>query len=241
MYLPAIVGYVPSEMVKAVSALIDFIYLVRRNVIDETAVAQIQNTLDRFYHHREIFREVGICPDGFSLPRQHSLRHYIFSITQFGAPNGLCSSITESKHIKEVKKTYRRSSRNKPLGQMLITTQRINKITAARVDFNARGMLNGPSPAIDIFSGLPSGHANHDQHSDEHSLEHNTDLAALDDRERHDSRPKDNPKANAEITLAKTYGACVFFHIFAPVLSFCLHSAKPTTQYLSTCTEDRPT
>ena len=107
--------------------------------------------------------EVGICPDGFSLPRQHSLQHYIFSITQFGAPNGLCSSITESKHIKEVKKTYHHSSRNKPLGQMLITTQCINKITAARVDFNARGMLNGPSPAIDIFSGLPSGHANHDQ------------------------------------------------------------------------------
>ena len=211
-------------------------------------MAQIQNTLDQFYHHREIFREVGICPDGFSLPRQHSLQHYIFSITQFGAPNGLCSLITKSKHIKEVKKTYRHSSRNKPLGQMLITNQRINKITAARVDFNVRGMLNGPSPAINIFSGLPSGHANHDQHSDEHSLEHNTDLAALDDCERHDSRPKDNPKANAEITLAKTYGVCVFSYLcscsqFLPAqcetyhtIPFNLHGRSTNLSCLYLCT-----
>jgi hypothetical protein len=90
-------------MVKAVAALIDFCYLMRRNVIDQTALVQIQNTLDSFHHHREIFREVGIHPDGFSLPWQHSLAHYVFSITQFGAPNGLCSSITKSKHIKAVK------------------------------------------------------------------------------------------------------------------------------------------
>ena len=67
------------------------------------ALAQIQSTLDCFHQHREIFRELGIRPDGFSLPRQHSLVHYVFAITQFGAPNGLCSSITESKHIKAVK------------------------------------------------------------------------------------------------------------------------------------------
>lgn len=30
--------------------------------------------------------------------------YYAYVITQFGAPNGLCSSITESKHIKAVKK-----------------------------------------------------------------------------------------------------------------------------------------
>jgi hypothetical protein len=87
-------------MVKAVAALIDFCYLVQCNVIDQTALLQIQNTLDSFHHHWEIFREVGICPDGFSLPQQHSLAHYNFSITQFGAPNGLCSLITKSKHIK---------------------------------------------------------------------------------------------------------------------------------------------
>jgi hypothetical protein len=79
----------------------------------------------------------------FSLPRQHSLCHYILLIRQFGAPNGLCSSITESKHIKAVKEPWRRSSRFRALGQMLLTNQRLDKLAAARADFEARGMLTG--------------------------------------------------------------------------------------------------
>ncbi|KAN0129867.1 hypothetical protein V8E53_012339 [Lactarius tabidus] len=59
VYVPAIVGYIPSEMVKAVLTLIDLCYLVRHNVINETAVAQIQSMLDQFYHHQEILRDVG--------------------------------------------------------------------------------------------------------------------------------------------------------------------------------------
>ena len=90
-------------MVKAVAALIDFCYLVRRNVIDKMALVKIQSMLDRFHLYQEVFHEVRICLDGFSLPWQHSLMHYVFSITQFGAPNGLCSSITELKHIKAIK------------------------------------------------------------------------------------------------------------------------------------------
>ncbi|KAF9530756.1 hypothetical protein CPB83DRAFT_920826 [Crepidotus variabilis] len=138
VYLPAIAGHVPKEMVQAVAALIDFCYLVRRDVIDEDALDKINETLSRFHHLREIFRDLDIRPDGFSLPRQHSLIHYPFLITQFGAPNGLCSSITESKHIKAVKRPYRRSSRNKALGQMLVTNQRLDKLAAARTYFNSR-------------------------------------------------------------------------------------------------------
>ncbi|KAI0309213.1 hypothetical protein OF83DRAFT_1019582, partial [Amylostereum chailletii] len=59
----------------------------------------------------------------------------------FGAPNGLCSSITESKHIKAVKDPYRRTNHNKPLGQMLLINQRLDKLTADRSDFTARNML----------------------------------------------------------------------------------------------------
>ena len=110
-------------MLQAVAALIEFCYLVHRNVIDEFTLAKIENTLGQFHEHCEIFRDLGVTPDGFSLPCQHSITHYPFLITQFGAPNGLCSSITESKHIKAVKRPYRQSICNKPLGQMLITNQ----------------------------------------------------------------------------------------------------------------------
>jgi hypothetical protein len=119
----------------------EFCYLVRRSQIDEDTLAAIQHAVERFHQERQIFIEVGIRED-FSLPRQHSLIHYRDLILSFGAPNGLCSSITESKHIKAVKEPWRRSSRNQPLGQMLLTNQRLDKLAASRVNFQARGMLD---------------------------------------------------------------------------------------------------
>lgn len=86
---------------------------------------------------------------------------------EFGAPNGLCSSITESHHITTVKKPWRRSSRYNALGQMLTTNQRLDKLAGARVDFWNRGMLPPsyappPEPAIspneDEDSGPADGH-----------------------------------------------------------------------------------
>ena len=89
-----------------------------------------------------IFEEIDICTDGFSLPQQHSLIHYLMLIHVFGAPNGVCSSITESKHITMVKKPWRRSSRYEVLGQMLLINQHLDKLAAACVDFTSRGMLD---------------------------------------------------------------------------------------------------
>ena len=77
------------------------------------------------------------------MPRQHSVIHYLALIRLFGAPNGLCSSITESMHIRAVKEPWRRSNRHKALGQMLVTNQRLDQLAAMRIDFGQRGMLNG--------------------------------------------------------------------------------------------------
>ncbi|KAF8200520.1 hypothetical protein K438DRAFT_1822115 [Mycena galopus ATCC 62051] len=99
VYLAAIAGYVPPEMVKTVAAFMDFCYLVRRNAINSDTLVEIKAALDRFHTHRDIFVQTGVRVD-ISLPRQHSLLHYLPSIRLFGSPNGLCSSITESKHIK---------------------------------------------------------------------------------------------------------------------------------------------
>ncbi|KAH7904803.1 hypothetical protein BJ138DRAFT_1138452 [Hygrophoropsis aurantiaca] len=142
VYLPAIEGHVPPDVIRTFRAFLEFCYLVRRNVITEQTLAEIQGALDRFHTYRKVFHRVGVVFT-FSLPRQHSMKHYPELIRLFGAPNGLCSSITECKHIKAVKQPYRRSSRFRALGQMLITNQRLDKIAAARADFTARGMLDG--------------------------------------------------------------------------------------------------
>ncbi|KAJ7813455.1 hypothetical protein B0H14DRAFT_3112118 [Mycena olivaceomarginata] len=184
VYLPAIAGHVPPQMVQAVAQLIEFCHLVRRSVIDEDTLFAIDTTVARFHEAREIFRVVR--PDGFSLPRQHSMVHYRPLIQAFGAPNGLCSSITESKHIKAVKKPYRRSSRNKPLSQILLTNQRLFKIEAARVDFTARGMMSG------ALIPLPLSPVPEEQPADP-------------DDERIDQGDVPGPACLGEVKLAKTY------------------------------------
>ena len=146
-------------MVRTLRAFLEFCYIARRDVIDTKSLAELEEALDRFHQYRTIFMECGVRKN-FNLPRQHFLRHYFALIRAYGAPNGLCSSITESKHIKAVKKPWRRSSRYKALGQMLLTNQRLDKLAASRVDFARHGMLIGTclSYALYTFDGklLPS-------------------------------------------------------------------------------------
>jgi hypothetical protein len=142
VYLPAIEGHVPDDMVQAMHAFLEFCYIARHNVHDTNSLTALDDALQRFHHHREIFRTSGVHND-FNLPRQHSLNHYVKLIRAFGAPNGLCSSVTESKHIKAVKEPWRRSNRFEALSQMLLTNQCLDKLAASRVDFTDRGMLEG--------------------------------------------------------------------------------------------------
>lgn len=141
VYLPAISGYVPPEMVQCISAFLDACYIARRADITQESLAALQTAIERFHTHREIFRTCGVRPTGFNLPRQHSLVHLIHQIQEFGAPGGLCSSITESRHITAVKRPWRRSNRYEALGQMLLTNQRLDKLLRARADFVERRML----------------------------------------------------------------------------------------------------
>ena len=104
---------------------------------------ELTDALNRFHQYCAIFIELGIQPNGFSLPRQYSLVHYHKAIRAFGAPNGLCSSITEYKHIDAVRNPYWRSNRHKALGQMLLTNQCLDKLEVAYVDFTVHGMLEG--------------------------------------------------------------------------------------------------
>ena len=157
VYLPAIEGHVPDEMVQAMRAFLEFCYISRHDIHDMHSLVALEDALQRFHHHHEIFQTSGVCVEGFNLPRQHSLIHYVKLIQAYEAPNGLCSSITESKHIKAVKEPWRRSNRFTALSQMLLTNQRLNKLAAARADFANCGMLKGTclSSVWDQIFGTP--------------------------------------------------------------------------------------
>ncbi|KAF8258966.1 hypothetical protein EI94DRAFT_1774043 [Lactarius quietus] len=87
--------------------------------LDEDTLHQIDVAVARFHQEQEIFKETG-----------HSLSHYCFLIQQFGAPNGPCSSITESKHIKFMKEPWCCSSSNELMGETLLINQHLDKLAA---------------------------------------------------------------------------------------------------------------
>ena len=109
-------------MVCAICAFLDFCYIARHDVHGATILTALDDALQQFHHHCKIFQMTGIHID-FNLPRQLSLIHYLKLIQEFGAPNGLCSSITESKHIKAVNEPWHCSSHCEALKQMLLTNQ----------------------------------------------------------------------------------------------------------------------
>ena len=190
----------------------DLCYIFRRNAITATALKAAENLLDKFHDLRCVFVDAGVR-SSMSLPRQHALLHYITSIPLFGSPNGLCSSITESKHIKAVKEPWRRSSRYKALIQMLRTITRLDKIAALRRVFVRSGMLVGTTASY-IAQVLSEGNGTGD--SDDVS-EGTTEDEWEDDKENSeddhenlgrlkDAGPVAGPQALSSITLAATPG-----------------------------------
>ncbi|KIM78661.1 hypothetical protein PILCRDRAFT_75263 [Piloderma croceum F 1598] len=99
VYLPALEGHVPSEMILTIQAFNDCCYIFH----DTNSFQDLQDALNQFHHYHTIFQTCGVHLNSFNLPCQHSLIHYFRLICAFGAPNGLCSLITESKHIDTIK------------------------------------------------------------------------------------------------------------------------------------------
>ncbi|KAI6094812.1 hypothetical protein F5141DRAFT_1191608 [Pisolithus sp. B1] len=114
VYLPAIAGYVPNEMLQALSAFMDFCYIVHQSSLGEADLEALDRAL-------QCLKLTGIHSDGISIPQIHALQHYHEAIELFGAPNGLSTSIVESKHIHAVKRPYWRSNKNEEMAQVLLS------------------------------------------------------------------------------------------------------------------------
>jgi hypothetical protein len=168
----------------------EFCYLVRQSVLYESDIHKLDQHVADFHKHRQVFIEAGLRSN-FNLPRQHSIIHYAPRIRDFAAPNGLCSSITESKHIRAVKDPYRRTNHYKEMGQMLIINQRMDKMNSAFTDFACRGMLDSDDPFTNILPSIPQTRTNQLQNDD------------LDD----DLVSSDVIQLLAEVRLCKTRGA----------------------------------
>jgi len=205
--MSAIEGFVPRDVVRCFCAYMDFCYIARMSVFTRSTLSRLENALERFHEYRVIFQKLGVrdpTPSGFSLPRQHAMVHYRQHIENFGAPNGLCSSITESKHITAVKCPWRRSSRYNPIDQIMLINQRMEKLTTAHVHFTSQGMLNFPTWQPRLPHPVPS-----DDDDDQSGAAHDGAI-------------------HNEVFLAQTHG--VFTTTFSPSPPNLWNSPKLPTQ-----------
>ena len=188
-------------------------YIVRQNAITSSDLKKYEHHLARFHQLRMIFIETGVRTS-FSLPRQHALLHFVDKIELFGSPNGVCSSITESRHIKAVKEPWRRSSRYKATAQMVRTISRLDKLHSIGRIFEDQGMMEGSLSTFTaaVAAGYPPPirllGADSEHFSESESP--NDDDSDDDD----DGGPSSSPYTLAQVTLASKPGRYIYHPCF---------------------------
>jgi len=218
VWMSAIEGFVPQDVIRCFNAYLDFCYIARASIFTQSTLDRLDEALKRFREHRQVFQHVGVrdpTPAGFSLPRQHAMAHYRQHIENFGAPNGLCSSITESKHISAVKRPWRRSSRYNAIHQIMQTNRRTEKLTAARARFTSRRMLDVPTWQPRVPHPIPS------------------------DNDEDQSGEAEEGAIYNEVFLPQTHGTPIV--VLFPNKTNCLNdSSELSTQPSQARSEDRP-
>lgn len=66
----------PFYLVKAVQALLDFLYLAQYPVHSSDSLARMQEALEQFHINKDIFVDMGIHIKS-NLPKLHWLKHYV--------------------------------------------------------------------------------------------------------------------------------------------------------------------
>ena len=125
--LPLKSGLSPVRLVRAVRALMDFVYIAQYPSHTSTTLGYLDAALARFHANKNIFLEIGVR-ENFKLPKLHSLMHYIHSITLFGTTDNYDTAYSERLHIDLAKDAYRATNHKDEYAQMTSWLQRREKM-----------------------------------------------------------------------------------------------------------------
>ena len=125
--LPLPGGQVPSRVVKAVRALLDFLYLAQYPSHTTETLRRLQESLARFHDNKIVFANLGTRKD-FNIPKLHSLLHYMVSIMLFGTTDNYNTEQTERLHIDFSKDAYRATNHKDEFSQMTMWLERREKV-----------------------------------------------------------------------------------------------------------------
>ncbi|CDO68115.1 hypothetical protein BN946_scf185044.g23 [Trametes cinnabarina] len=120
-------GASPSRLVRAVRALLDFLYLAQYPAHTGDTLDLLKDALRRFHDNKSIFVDLGIRSH-FKIPKLHFLDHYVQCIKLFGTTDNYDTQYTERLHIDFAKDAYRATNHKDEFPQMTLWLERREKV-----------------------------------------------------------------------------------------------------------------
>lgn len=154
--LGCLVGSIPIGALRAIRALLDFIYLAQYTTHNDDTLGYLKDALDTFHANKDTLIELGVRDD-FNFPKIHSLHHYITSIELFGTTDNYNTEMFERFHIDFAKDGWRASNKRNERPQMVKWLVRQERIALFEGYLNAIDRLNKPPPPLVLTNPLGLG------------------------------------------------------------------------------------
>jgi hypothetical protein len=109
-FVGVLAGAVVEDVIKCVSAAIDFIYYAQFQKHTNKTLAEMDKAFDKFHDHKDIFICLGIR-DHFNIAKLHALIHYVPMIRSLSCADGYNTEASEHLHIEYAKDAYRSTNK----------------------------------------------------------------------------------------------------------------------------------
>jgi hypothetical protein len=120
-------GRSPVRLVKAVRAMLDFLYLAQYPVHSTETLKHLEQALKQFHDNKIIFEELDIR-DSWEIPKLHFAIHYLTLIKWLGTTDNFDTQYTERLHIDFAKDAYEATNHKDEFAQMTLWLERKEKI-----------------------------------------------------------------------------------------------------------------
>ena len=120
-------GVSSVRLVRAVRAILDFLYLAQYPVHTSETLSLLYDALSRFHVNKDIFVDIGVRA-GWGIPKLHFLKHYALLIKRLGTADNFNTEYTERLHIDLAKEAYEATNAKDEFPQMTLWLERREKI-----------------------------------------------------------------------------------------------------------------
>ncbi|KIK74389.1 hypothetical protein PAXRUDRAFT_81403, partial [Paxillus rubicundulus Ve08.2h10] len=117
--LGCLVGKVPTQVITALQALLDFVYITQYPTHDNTSLQYMEDALDLFHQHKAILTGPDLdIRKHLNISKFHLMLHYMECIRNFGTTNNYNTEMFEHFHINMAKEGWRASNFRDEVPQM---------------------------------------------------------------------------------------------------------------------------